>query len=359
MSGFDTSPTCGDNATAYLVVGALHTASAGVSLLCSAVVVALIVLFKKYRFFEQRLVLYLSTASFLYSLVTSVVKIDYLGASTEKYCRWMGFLSQCTQYCLLIAVLVIAVDILLRVRRGRVTRGLEPAYVIFIFIFPASFNWVPFMYDAYGMAGSWCWIVDRKINESGDCVKYTTGTILQFSLWYGPLFFVLLTLIIAYIVIIIQLQQQKMNWSGVYNPEEEHHRKQMRREIWRIFWYPVIYMFLNIFPLLNRLYNAFASNGVLALWILHAVLSPLQGGFIALVYAMDPDTRTKLNCSSILFAFREWFCSEDDRIKEYVATIDPDPSSYLQEQSKPLLDDEPQNDSSPKYRIIYPDHPDP
>ena len=329
--------TCNDNTTQYLVVGVLHTASAALSLLCSTVVVGLIVLFKKYRFFEQRLVLYLSIASFLYSLAASVVKVDYWEPSSKTYCKWIGFLSQYTQYCLLIAVVVIAVDILLRVRRGRETRGLEPAYVMFIFLFPATFNWVPFMYDAYGLAGSWCWIVDWKRNGSGQCIKYATGTILQFSFWYGPLFLVLLALIIAYVVIIVHLQRQKLAWSGMYNPEEDHHRKQMRREIWRIFWYPVIYMCLNIFPLVNRLYIAFTSDTALTLWILHAFLSPLQGGFIVLVYALDPDTRKKLNCSSILFAFREWFCLENNRIKEYVATVDPDPSSYLQEQSKGLL----------------------
>ena len=349
MSTYDS--TCKDNTTQYLVVGSLHTASAGLSLLCSTLVVGLIVLFKKYRFFKQRLVLYLSIASFLYSLVTSIVKIDYLGTSAKTYCKWIGFISQCTQYCLLLAVLVIAFDILLRVRKGSVTRGLEPAYMMLIFFFPLSFNWVPFLYDAYGLSGSWCWILDWKLNDSGQCVKYQTGTILQFSLWYGPLFLVLLALIIAYVVIIVHLQQQKLAWSGVYNPEEEHYRKQTRKEIWRIFWYPVIYMCLNIFPLVNRLYIAFTSQTILALWILHAFLSPLQGGLIALVYALDPDTRKMLNCSSVLFAFREWFCPEDGRIKEYVATVDPDPSSYMQEQSKGLLD----GDSSPTYRVIYHD----
>ena len=51
--------------TEYAIVAGLNAATAFISLLASLFVVSLIVLFKKHRFFTQRLVLYLTVSVIL------------------------------------------------------------------------------------------------------------------------------------------------------------------------------------------------------------------------------------------------------------------------------------------------------
>ena len=325
-SSFNGSMNCGhQSGHTYKIVGILHCCSAGVSFISCLFVIGLIILFKKYRFFEQRLILYLSVTALVYSLAAALTKTDFItiNSLTEDYCKWIGFISQYTQWSLLLAVAIITFDIMLRVISKTSTQPLETAYVVIVTFFPATLNWVPFLWDLYGPSGTWCWIKTDTLNDSNECVKNKKGIILQFSLWYGPLFLVLVAILITYVFIIALLRRQRRRMN-IYNPEEMMTQQRMRREVFVLLWYPIIYMIINLFPLSNRTVSAVRGEPLLPLWILHAIISPLQGGFIAIVYGLDKQTLKKLNWWGFRGACYDfWPCLDDQQhaIKEYGAFI--------------------------------------
>lgn len=312
------------NETQYLVLGILHTVSASISFFSSLLVIILIILFKKYTFFVQRLILYLSIVVLLYSLSAALARTGYKDYNDFPpcFCEIIAFCAQYTQWSLLLSILVITLDILLRVTLNRPTNRLELFYVSFIALFPATINWVPFLYGLYGPAGSWCWIRYETLNASNECVKDHTGIILQFALWYGPLFVVLVLILLSYLIILCLLRRYKSRLS-TYNYHDMELLRRMRKEVFILMWYPLVFMIINLFPLSNRIIHSFVKHRVYALWVLHALISPLQGGFIAIVYALDPETRRKLTLSGIKGAILQ-HCpclSSRGKVQEYKAEI--------------------------------------
>ena len=338
MEVFNGSMSCGHHSgTSYMIVGILHCCSAAISFISCLLVIGLIILFKKYRFSEQRLILYLSVTALVYSLAAALTKTDFttISSLTEDYCKWIGFISQYTQWSLLLAVAIITFDIMLRVISERSTQPLEISYIVIITLFPATFNWVPFLWDLYGPSGTWCWIKTNTLNNSNECVKNEKGIILQFSLWYGPLFLVLVAILVTYIFIIpiLRCQRQKMN---TYDLEEIRTLNKMRQEVLVLLWYPIIYMIINLFPLVNRIVYAATDKPIFVLWILHAIISPLQGGFIAIVYALDPETRKKLNWWGICGACYDLCpCLDKHTVQEYGAIVSNERKS--EKINEPLL----------------------
>ena len=328
MSENRTNSTCEEySQTEYLIVASLHTASASVSFFATLFVILLIFLFKKYRVFVQRLILYLSVAAMLISLTDALSKVDYVVKNqiTETYCVAIGFLSQYSQWTVLLAVCVLTLHIILKLRlnfmgRYETKRLLELLYVSVVFLIPLVPSGIPFIYEAYGSAGEWCWIKNTQ-GMSYNCTAWKTGIILQFALWWAPLFLIVLGLVIVYIGFIIQLQCEKRQYRGQFDPDDQVIRKNIRKEIRSIFWFPIIFIIFNIFPLVNRIQNAISQTPILELWILHAVVSPLQGGFIALAYSLDPETRKRLNRADIAASLRNLLKQDQGRVKEYSALV--------------------------------------
>ena len=330
---------CHYNTTIYMIVGILHSCSAAISFISSILVITIIVLFKKSKFFSQRLVLYLSFAVALYSLAAALAKTDYVHPE-DKFCKWIAFISQYTQWTLLLAVCVITVDILLRIvwdnhsDWATATPYLEVFYCFVIFVFPGTFNWLPFYWNYYGISGDWCWIRDKIPDTNGSCHDgKMKATMLQMGLWYIPLFVLCCLILVAYIVIVLLLRRQRRRMS-IYNPDEIQLLRTMRNEIYSIFWYPIVFMIINLFPLTNRIVTSLYKP-VIALWVLHAVISPLQGGFMSLVYALDPETRRMLTPSSIRAAIVGFCNCRKDRVFEYHAVIEKEQKSFS-ERSKLL-----------------------
>ena len=309
-----------------MILAILHTSSAGISFISSVLVILLIILFKKYSFFVQRLILYLSFSVLLYSTASALAVTNYTGEDVfpKHFCEAIGFMTQYTQWTLLLSVAVITIDILLRVLLNRATNALEIFYLVFIYAFPATFNWAPFLQGLYGPAGSWCWI-KSYVEDKGDCVKSHTGLIYQFSLWYGPLFVVLVLISVSYIIILSALKRYKQRMN-IYNHDEMELLKKMKREVFILMWYPIIFALINLIPLVNRIIHACLEHEerIYVLWVLHAFVSPLQGAFVVIVYALDPETRRKLTVVGIRGALSQHcscFTNQRGVVREYSAEV--------------------------------------
>ena len=160
---------------------------------------------------------------------------------------------------------------------------LEISYILIPILVPMSFLWIPFINNAYGMAGTWCWI--RSKDDS--CKENLAGLIEWYVLWYIPLILLCvinLIIIIAIVVILCKRLCIKETSDKAY--------RNMLRENAPLLTYPVIYNFFFLFPLARRLYETMPNvetndNQVhRALMIMHSVASPTRGLFFALAYCL-------------------------------------------------------------------------
>ena len=293
----------------YVKVAIVSSASASLSVLCCLAVIMLIFLLKKHYFFIQRLVLYLSLAA-LFNSLSIVARLYRIGLHEKPddevlkdICKIAAFVDQTTMCSQFMAFSVITFTLLMRAVFRRNTSRLEPLYFILIFFFPVAFNWIPFLHHTYGEAGAWCWI--RAVNYDDNCSEHVFGTYLRFVLWYVPSYILLISMMLAYLFIVISVTRQKHRWTGRYDPEAIKIREQMRNEVWPLLFYPIGLFVLNIFPLINRIQDSIHdSQPIYVLWLLHAIFSPLQGGYIAMVFTLDRETRRRLtfsNLSAIIF----------------------------------------------------------
>ena len=311
-----------------VIAAGLNAASGFVSLLASCFVVALVVLFKKWKFFTQRLVLYLAISVALQSIAAIIVRVDYNNETSDfhrRFCQFSGFIYQNTGWMVLNAVTSITVYVFVGAVFGKRTDRFEVLYFFFTFIFPLLFNWILLIDGAYGRAGAWCWIRNKDYPDSG-CNTYKFGQVLQFVLWYVPLYLILIVLLVLYAIILIKIHcfDRRSQWTGnsYMHKDEQHQIEIMSREIRSLLRYPLIYFIINLFPLCLRIYGIAADDTmkVLSLWILTAIFFPLQGGFIALAFTLDPDTRKRLKWMQIKAAAKE-LCQRGDKdvVSEYPA----------------------------------------
>ena len=303
----------------YVIVAAVSSGSAMVSALCCIFVIGLIFLFKKQQFFIQRLILYHSLATLLRSFST-ILRLHRLGYRSESaainvLCILSGFTTQVTDWFLIIDYSVITFTLLMTaVFRKNVAR-LEGLFIFLIFIFPFSIAWIPFINNSYGRVGAWCWI--RSINYD-DCSEHEFGIILQAALLNVPEAIFAIIVIPTYIVIIVYVARQKCCWRGKLSQDQENQalRKHLNEEAWPLLFFPLGVVFLNIFPIANHTYRLIhTENPSYTLWLLQSIFSPLQGGYVALVYTLDWETLKRLKYRNLKAAIYK----RQDLVQEYPA----------------------------------------
>ena len=78
-------------------------------------------------------------------------------------------------------------------------------------------------------------------------------------------------------------------------------RKTLNEEVWPLLFFPFGTLALLIFPIIVGIYDAIhINNPSYALHLVSAILSPLEGGYIALVYTLDRDTLKRLTYSNLV-----------------------------------------------------------
>lgn len=251
---------------AYAKVALASAISALISLAASCFVIFIIILFKKWKFFPQRLILYLAIAALMTSFSTILHRVDYENQTTSFYknfCTFGGFFEQVTSWMLLNAITIITIYLFALAVFKRETGKWEVFYIILIFVFPVLISLIPFIRLSYGRAraGAWCWI---RTEERENCENFLLGQFFIFFLWFIPLYIILVALIIMYIIILISLNwgscTKKKNWGKDKTAETKHLQEVNKRNAISLIAYPILYFFQEIFPLMNRIQNAVQHN---------------------------------------------------------------------------------------------------
>ncbi len=301
----------------FSIIAATSTAFNGFSLLANVLVLLLILLYKRWSFFHQRLVQYLSLASVAVGLAGVFARISYEGGgglAYDRFCVFAGFMLQVASWMVLDAYIAISASLLLKAffSINLETFKSDVVVVLFVFVFPFVFNWIPFINSAYGDTGAWCWIA--SIRES-NCEVLLFGRVLQIVLWYFPLYAILCVLIIVYSMVLIRFCLYRHNGMSM-DPKIASQRQQAIRFSASLLTYPIIYFVTSILPLVNRIHGfIYPNQPSIPLWFLSGIIYPLQGLGIALAFLLDSDFRKRLNPTGVKAAFTEWF--KKQRVVEY------------------------------------------
>ena len=298
----------------YKILAVVRASVGLLSFLACLGVVVIILAFKKYREFLQRLVLYLAIAAMVHSISYSTARVNFYTVRpiSDPYCYFGGLFNHYTAAVELISIWCIMISVFIKALFNKSTKKLEVLYILATFLGPSLWFWIPLWLQSYGTSGGWCGI--RFLNE--DCSRYEDGTIIQFGIWYIPLYVSLSLIFIGMICVAIKAIRDVYRWHGHYDPNEKQNRKILKNEILPVVWYPIIYLFFNSFSLISQIYQAAnPDTPSIFLTYLRVISSPLRGAIIALAYALDKDTRKRLAPSHLRALCRD--CRGGNRIREY------------------------------------------
>ena len=335
MMAFDDTETAPTNAScspydsrSYAVVAAVSAGLAFLSIVLILGVIGIIILFKKWRYFIQRLILYTSITALFVNVAIVLHRVDYENQVSEFYenfCEFGGYLDLTSNWMLLVAVSAIIAHCFSIIFFDKNTEKYEPVYIFAIFGFPLLITWIPFIKNSYGRAGAWCWI---RSKDRQTCEPFTLGSWLQFLLWFAPLYFIMFALIVLYVLILIKIYQTGKKKGN--QPQESTQKK----DILSLIAYPLIYFLLNVFPFVNRTYNSVHEEPNLVLWYFAALANPSVGAWIALAFTLDPGTRKRLTYANIQAAVRD-LLGREEPVKEYNIDTETSIRSESYHQSNP------------------------
>jgi hypothetical protein len=291
----------------FKVQAALRSVIGLFSAVCCALVIFIIVLFKKYKFYTQRLILYLAIAAMIHAFSFCLTRVNYTSPRPieDNYCNFGALLNHYTAANEVLSVCFMTLNLVVKAVCNRSTVKAEPFIVLAIFLLPATWCWVPYVLEGgYGTTKGWCTI--RTLNE--DCTPYRYEAWLQFGLRYIPLYTLMLITIISIVLVGFRMNMASMKWDTVNSAIREN----LKREILSIILYPIIFILFNIFSLINQIYTTIHPDlkevppAYVVLIYLRVLTTPLRGAFIALAFALDKETRKRLRLTHCRAACLEW-----------------------------------------------------
>lgn len=317
----------------YKILAALRASVGFISFLCCIAVVIIIILFKKYRFFSQRLVLNVAVAAMVHSISYSTSRVNYYTVRPidDPYCYVGGLFNHYTAAVELISIWCAAINIFTLGMFGKNISRYEVVCYVVTYALPVLWFWVPLWLQAYGTTGGWCGI--KFLNA--DCTRYRPSAYIQFGIWYVPLYTSTVVIVLGLFAVAIKLFRSIYRWRGKYDPLSRAMKEALKSELRPLIWYPIIYFLLNIFSVISQIYRAAdnqSDTASIALAYLRVLSSPFRGAFIALAFALDKDTRGRLNVVHCKAACLQW------KRKDFEAVAIESTTLYSRaEESPPLI----------------------
>ncbi|XP_064396043.1 cyclic AMP receptor 2-like [Halichondria panicea] len=299
----------------HAIVAAIRAAMGIFSGLCCLVVITVIVGFKKYVFFSQRLILYLAIAALFHSVSYSFARINYYTPRYlyDNYCYFGGFINLYSSWVEFMALCCLTFNVFINSVLDRwPSSRLQYIYLFVMYTLPLLWCWLPFLQHTYATTEGWCDL--RVVDEN--CKSFPYGYILRFSVWYIPVYTILFICFIATIIAALTIHRRSRMWYGIYNPDQQQSERRLKNEVKPLIWYPIVYLLLTIFSLANTIDIAInPEQNNIVLWYLHVFTSPLRGSFIAIVYALDPETRKRISPRRIYSHC--CLCRKEKEVQEY------------------------------------------
>ena len=164
---------------------------------------------------------------------------------------------------------------------------------------PFTFNWVPFLWNMYGLSGLFCWI---KEVSNGNCNDRTLSIILMFSMSYGPLLSLIFIGFLCLLAItLILCRGSTLNREDAQSVSESAVQKRFKeglKEMSFVLVFPLLYNLLCLVIVANRLYSVTHSDSepLYPLWIAHMIASPGRLLVSPVAFMLHPYTWKTLIC---------------------------------------------------------------
>ena len=270
---------------------------ATVGVLMSLLVIFLVLISKSYKHFVFRLVIYFMVADTLQAIAHILELIPVAHIENEvivrpgwnSLCAAFGFFDQVTVWMGNVGILWIMLYLLWLIHQlKKLLGGAQPENVqlyqmspkteliglFFLLFFPFTFNWIPFIWDMYGLSGLWCWI---KISRYGECKDFQLGLILMFSMFFVPLILIILFSFAGFLAITFILCRGAIDQKGLAGKIYQRGIKEMVL----ISIYPIVYNILCLIIIINRIDSAVNVGGTnktpyFPLWMAHAFADPAR-----------------------------------------------------------------------------------
>ena len=327
---------CAFNSSQRKELSAIFGAGGMAAVAVGSVALALLVFFKLYKTFSERLVLYLLLSALFFSMVLSAMSftgaVVDLREHLQTLCKALGFLFQYSMWLLLLFTIFIVFHLAALIFFYKPLHKWEAIFVLFSLIFPLLFLWIPFIHDLYGFSGVDCLIRIRNSSAAADeCSFDEEGLIETFVLWYGPFYFFLIVnafLTAAMIAVLCyrafrkqpnndSLQQLTNNIESEGqtcvrfqhpdspNTEAFQYKKALKSTL-PLLAYPIIYTFFDCFALVDRIYQVTSPGKVLSLRIVHALFGPSRGFLVGVIFIVYIIAKKKLTKASVKDAYHSW-----------------------------------------------------
>ncbi len=300
----------------------LYLSGGSISFLFCLLIFLIAILFRKYQQSTQRMVLYLTISVSLLSVANILhgTQIDFIAENKDSvYCVTVAFIDQVTSWMVLLAVCCLTFDLVIKIAFLKFdTSKFELIYCIVIFIVPFTFNWIPFINHAYGATGEQCWI---KLTNDDDCKKINNYYVsIRLILYWIPFIIILLLVTVTNVFILMKARRRLRAYLGNFSPTEHTTRQLLYQEVRWYMIYPVVMLVAVVSAVILRVIEITdTTRPYFGLRILHILAISLQGVAIAIVFALDYDTRRQItNFNSVKTAVYNVFCCYDKRkIVEY------------------------------------------
>ncbi|XP_068686916.1 cyclic AMP receptor-like protein A [Montipora foliosa] len=273
------------------VIYAVKQTICSLELIGSIFIIFIIWLFKKYKYFDQRLILALGIAALGESICLMLTDVPQ---QRGHFCRFQAWLVTYFVLAVLAWVCCITFNIWKALRGDRAKR-LEKYYHIISWSVPFVVACLPLIGDSYGPAGPWCWV-------AGD-VEYSA--IWRFATYYIPLFLCIIAILVANIYIFVKYRQRAKRWEGVHGRNNTAEDEQRKRVMNSLLAYPCIYLVLSLGPLAYRIHNAVSPKPSFVLILVHVISIPLTGLANAIAFGLNKDTLRRLNWADLKAAFQQ------------------------------------------------------
>ena len=291
-----------------LSVGIVGGISCFLSQLACLFVLFIIVVYKKCSFSTQRLILYVTFVVFINVSGQFVQRMLFIiyhhiedGSLAQITCQAMGFVSQYSAWGILMSISCFVVELIFGVFQYTESGfKMHIVYIGVIFVLPFFPNCIPFAISAYGATQWTCEIV--TYNKS--CEKFTAGIVMETLLWWVPLYATLIFAVFGYATITLKLLYDRKRYTAMIELDRNEMYKNTYDDILYLKYIPVLYMLINMLPIVSSIYDVFnPDNPSHHLWLVVAFIKGIQGGVIIILLVLDPKTRKRLTYKQLKAAF--------------------------------------------------------
>ena len=328
--GCNGTPTVEDFKIAWLTTILLDLV---VCIACT-VAILLIILFRGYKRFLTRLLLYLVLNTLCYTIIDATqlaaITVDEYNNTLylhESLCRAVAFLSQFFRllYIFTLCGAVLHIFFLCVYQKNIHTQAREICMSILIVCVSLAISLIPFVHTAYGWSdGMNCWIRTVHVNAT-DCTSFKLGRAEQFILWYIP-FGIASVLMITLMGIAVRYLYKHSQAEGTGQLSLQLQYREALKEAVAFLVYIALLITLEFTSFVVHLTIVY-GHGSPKEWIIDAMIDPILSLCVPAAFIFHPATLKKLRRSELKKAIRKW---KQRNLEETVTTYVVEPEFSLE-----------------------------